>query len=454
MRISVPRARRARRSCIEPMRTPRPRVRPVAYPRTVPDAPIRSRIIERSPVYYGWVVLVAGTLGLMMTTPAQTVGVSVFLDPIIDDLGTTRASVSLVYTLGTLAGALALPWVGRSIDRRGPRLAVGWIAAGLALACVYLSTVTGLVGLAIGFVFLRGLGQGALGLVSLHVINVWFVRRRALAVGLTGIGMAVATAGFPPLIEMLIVAFGWRTAYALLGAAVATIVLPLGLAFYRGHPERFGQLPDGRAAPGVRVVVDEPTFTAAEARRTAAFWLLAGSVALLSALGTGLIFHHFDLMATRGIDRAAAAAVFAPFALVVAATNVGAGALIDRLDPRVPVVAMLVLQAACLAAASVVGPGTLALYGVVLGVTQGLMGVVSGSLFARVFGRAAIGGIKGTAQTLSAGGAGAGPVLLALGAPLLGGYGPALWLLVPLPLALAVAVAFRLRTPTQGATAG
>ena len=148
----------------------------------------------------------------------------------------------------------------------------------------------------------------------------------------------------------------------------------------------------------MRVVVDEPAFTepATEARRTTAFWLLGGSVAVLSALGTGLIFHHFDLMATRGIDRTAAAAVFAPFALVIAATNVGAGALIDRLDPRVPVVAMLVLQAAGLVTASAVGPGTLALYGVVLGVTQGLMGVVSGSLFARVFGRAAIGGIKGS----------------------------------------------------------
>jgi MFS transporter, OFA family, oxalate/formate antiporter len=420
----------------------------------MPDGPLRSRAIERSPVYYGWVVLVAGTLGLMMTTPAQTVGVSVFLDPIIDDLGASRADVSLVYTLGTIAGALALPWVGRSIDRRGPRLAVAWIATGLALACVYLSTVTSLLGLAIGFVFLRGLGQGALGLVSLHVINVWFVRRRALAVGLTGIGMAIATAAFPPLIEVLIGTYGWRVAYALLGGLVAATVVPLGLAFYRGHPERFGQLPDGRAAPGVRVVVEEPTFTADAARRTAAFWLLAGSVSLLSALGTGLIFHHFDLMATRGIDRIAAAAVFAPFALVVAATNVGAGALIDRLDPRVPVVAMLVLQAACLGTASVVGPATLPLYGVVLGVTQGLMGVVSGSLFARVFGRAAIGGIKGTAHLLSAGGAGAGPVLLAVGAPLLGGYGPALWLLVPLPLALAVAVALRLRTPSSAAAPG
>lgn len=424
----------------------------MAYPRAVPDALLRSRAIERSPVYYGWVVLAAGTLGLMMTTPGQTVGVSVFLDPIIDDLGASRADVSLLYTLGTLLGAAALPWVGRSIDRRGPRLAVAWIAGGLALACAYMASVTSLPALAVGFVLLRGLGQGSLSLVSLHVINVWFVRRRALAVGLTGLGMALATAGFPPLIEALIGAFGWRVAYALLGALVATTILPLGIAFYRGHPERFGQRPDARAAPGAAVErVAEPRFTAAEARRTGAFWLLAGSVAMLSALGTGLIFHHFDVMASRGIERAAAAAVFTPFALVIAATNLGAGALIDRLDARVPVVAMLVLQASCLAAATVVAGPTLPLYGVLLGVTQGLMGVVSGSLFAKVFGRAAIGGIKGTAQTLSVGGAAAGPVLLALGAPLLGGYGPVLWALTPLPLALAAAVALGLRTPRTAA---
>ena len=256
-------------------------------------------------MYYGWVVLVVGTLGLMMTTPGQTVGVSVFLDPIIDELGATRAGVSLLYTLGTLAGALALPFVGRAIARRGPRRAVAWIATGLAGACVYIATVTSLTALAIGFVLLRGLGQGALGLVSLHVISVWFVRHRGLAVGVTGVGVALATAGFPWLIEAWAGTFGWRVAYALLGALVAATILPLGIAFFRGHPERYGARPDGRAAaPGPPPI--EPRFTAAEARRTATFWLLAASVACIGALSTALVFHHYDLMAARGLDRATA----------------------------------------------------------------------------------------------------------------------------------------------------
>lgn len=90
---------------------------------------------------------------------------------------------------------------------------------------------------------------------------------------------------------------------------------------------------------------------------------------------------------------------------------------------------------------------TLPLYGVVIGVTQGVMGNVSGTAFARYFGRAAIGGIKGTAQTLSVVGAAAGPVLLAWGPDLLGGYLPTLWALIPVPLALALICAIALRPP-------
>jgi MFS transporter, OFA family, oxalate/formate antiporter len=414
----------------------------------MPTDPLRSRTIERSPVYYGWVILVVGTLGLMMTMPGQTVGVSVFLDPLIAELGATRSSVSLLYTLGTLVGALALPSIGRAIDRGGPRLAVGWIAAGFAAACVYMATVASLPGLAIGFLLLRGLGQGALGLVSLHVINVWFVRRRGLAVGITGVGMALATAGFPRLIEAGIDAFGWRTAYAGLGALVALTILPLGVAFFRGHPERYGATPDGRAAPHARgPAAVEPAFTVAEARRSVAFWLLAGAVACISALGTGLLFHHYDLMASRGLDRATATSLFAWFAWVIAGTHLTIGVLSDRLDPRLPVVTMLVLQAASLVFAAQVVPATLPLYGVLIGVTQGIMGNVSGTAFARYFGRRAIGGIKGTATTLSVAGAAAGPLLLAWGPEWLGGYRPTLWLLAPFPLALAVACAIHLRPP-------
>ena len=123
---------------------------------------LRSRVVSGARGYYGWTLLAAATLGMFMTAPGQTLGVSVFLDHIIADLGLTRSTVSLLYTIGTLTGALALPWVGRFIDRRGPRVGVIVIASLFALACAYMSLVTGLVTLLIGFVLIRGLGQGSL----------------------------------------------------------------------------------------------------------------------------------------------------------------------------------------------------------------------------------------------------------------------------------------------------
>jgi hypothetical protein len=78
-----------------------------------------SRLIAASPVYYGWLVLAAGTLGQLMTTPDQTIGVSVFLDPIIAELG-------------------------------------------LTLACLGMIQVQGAITLGLGFVAIRGLGQGSL----------------------------------------------------------------------------------------------------------------------------------------------------------------------------------------------------------------------------------------------------------------------------------------------------
>ena len=415
--------------------------------------PERSRLVERSPVFYGWVVLLVATLGMVMTTPGQTLGVSVFLDPILTDLGAERGTVSLLYTLGTLAGAVALPFVGRALDRWGPRVLVVAVSAGLALACVWMASVRDLTGLAIGFVLIRGLGQGALGLVSLHAITIWFVRRRGLAIGLTGLGMAAATAFFPLLIEGLVSAWGWRTAYAALGGLVALTILPLGALFFRRDPERYGVTPDARMPlPPPPPGREEVTMSADQARRTVAFWYLAAAVATISALSTGLVFHHFDLMSVRGMDRLAAAGVFVPLAFVSAGANFGAGLLLDRVAPRFMVSTMLLAMTASLVGATLVQSSSLWLYGGLLGLTLGTMGAVSGTVFAAYFGRRAIGGIKGTAQTLSVGGAAAGPVLLAWGQSIADSYVPVLVITALLPLSLAVGALFIRRPKTPPGT--
>ena len=402
---------------------------------------LRSRVVSGARGYYGWTLLAAATLGMFMTAPGQTLGVSVFLDHIIADLGLTRSTVSLLYTIGTLTGALSLPWVGRFIDRRGPRVGVVVIASLFALACAYMSLVTGLFMLMIGFVLIRGLGQGSLSLVSLHAVNIWFVRRRGLAVGLLGLGMATATAAFPILIEVLIDALDWRLAYLALGVLVAVVMVPVGALFYRPHPERYGLQPDG--LPPRSDAPREAEYTAAQARRTRTFWIFMAGDFLVAMLSTALVFHHFDIMAASGLDRVQAATVFVPVAVASAAGNLLGGVLMDRMRPRYVLSFGQVLLAGALAFAALVdGSRSMLVYGALLGSAQGISGAVKASVHAHYFGRRHIGAIKGFASTISVAATAAGPLVVALGLDAVGRYAPVLVACAVLPMALALLAPF------------
>jgi len=124
------------------------------------------------------------------------------------------------------------------------------IAALFALACVGMGLVQGVITLGLGFIAIRGLGQGALGLISVNAINLWFVQRRGLALSLSGIGFALGIGTFPLLIEGLITQYGWRWAYGLLGVLVAVTILPVGAVVFRRQPEDYGLQPDGRLPRG------------------------------------------------------------------------------------------------------------------------------------------------------------------------------------------------------------
>jgi len=409
---------------------------------------LRSRVIERTPIHYSWVALTAGTSGFARTIPGQTVGVSVFLDLIIGDLGMQRSTVSFLYTIGTLVGSFSLPFVGRAVDRHGPRRAVLVIGTGFAVACGFMGTVNGVVMLAVGFTLIRGFGQGALGLVSMHSINLWFVRRRGLAVGLAGLGFALATATVPVLLNTLIGQVGWRTAYAILGVFVAAVVLPVCGGLFRFAPERYGLEPDGRSRSGAMPVAStERNLPLGVARRTLTFWLYTIGSFLSAMLGTGLVFHHFSIMAANGIDRDAAATVFLAFGVVLAASNLVTGWLLDRIPPRF----LLAVAQAALASALLMATrlsGSLVLYGVLLGVMQGMMTAIGQTVYAHYFGRAHLGSIKGMVSTITVAGTALGPLAFAVGFEQSGSYRPVLTLAALAPLAIAVIAPWlRLFTP-------
>ena len=346
-----------------------------------------------------------------MTLPGQTAGVSVFFDPITTDLHISRTSASVAYAIGTLAGILPAPVIGRWIDRRGPRLTATIIAGGLALACICMALVKSVMTLLIGFALLRGMAIGGLSLVSQQVVNLWFVHRRGIAAAAASLGLAVGSMVFPQLINSLISLYGWRGAYLALALLVALTILPIAAALFRDRPEKFGLTTDAGLRPVATETREEPSFTRKQALRTGVFWLLCAVGFLTNAVGTALLLNHFSIMQTAGIGRSDALNVLAVYAGVQVVVTLGTGALLDRYEPRrlVPL-AMFLLAATTALPALGSGIAVSWLYALCLGGAYGSQQAIGAAGYAQYFGRDHLGAIRGTSFVFGIGGAAFGPL--------------------------------------------
>ncbi len=425
-----------------------------------PQPMLRSRLVTGMPIYYGWIILIAATIGYIMTSPGQTYSVSIFIEHFITDLGISRSLVSTLYTIGTFTAGMMMPFVGRQVDQRGPKVVVGAISALFALACIYMGFVRNAVMLGFGFLMIRMLGQGSLSLVSGNVINQWWVRRRGLMLGIAGVAASLLGSGlFPSFIHSLIGRLGWRSSYQALGLMVAVVMLPVGILFYRSRPEDYGLLPDGakqsegdgRRDPATFV---EENWGRSEAVRTSAFWIISLGLASISMLGTGLQFHMVSIFEDGGLSASLAAGAFMSIAITNALVRIVSGVLIDRVEVRYLLfVALLGQTIGLLMAPRLQGASTAWIYGVVLGTTSSLQATVSTVVWAKYFGRQHLGSITGVASLIGVAGSALGPMPMGIARDVLGSYTLALTVLAALPLALGIVVLTSRRPERQHSTA-
>jgi MFS family permease len=95
--------------------------------------------------YYGWRIVALAALALGITAPGQTAGMSVFIDPMMDGLRLSRTAVSTAYLLGTLAGAVSMPWFGSLLDRRGGRYTLTAVVIAFSALLAAMAGVRGIV---------------------------------------------------------------------------------------------------------------------------------------------------------------------------------------------------------------------------------------------------------------------------------------------------------------------
>ncbi len=364
------------------------------------------------------VVVVGGVLAAL-TAPGQTAGLAPFTDRFISELDISRTLISGSYLLATLAGAAAMPLVGRLLDRHGGRLAGTWIVVGLSLVLVGASFVTEIIGLTASYVGLRMAGQGALMLAATTLVAQLVRHRSGLALGIAGALGAGGVSLAPVFIEQLISATNFRTAFLVEAAIVAFVGLIMVAIVpsdrHKTHTDT-GSIIIRQPGPGV---------TLREARRSSMFWVFTLTGFSIGMMSTGLAFHLISILGEQGLTNLEAASNFIPQTIAALLATLALGAVVDHVDPRWGVVVSMLALIGAMVILPVVEPGGLSIvFGLLLGGAQGAHRGVEAAAFLRYFGQAHIGAIRGFTTAILVAATALGPLYFAIGLDIFDSYGP------------------------------
>jgi len=153
------------------------------------------------------------------------------------EFGVDRGQASLPYTATMMGFAFGGIFMGRLADRRGIVFPVMGGALMLSLGYLASAYVTSLW----QFAAVQGLLIGMLGSSAtfgplVADVSHWFTRNRGIAVGICASGNYLAGTVWPPVLQHLIDALGWRQTNIWIGIFCAATMLPLSLALRRRTP--------------------------------------------------------------------------------------------------------------------------------------------------------------------------------------------------------------------------
>ncbi len=409
---------------------------------------------RRWPFFYGWVIVCVTTLGVIASTPGQTIGVGVFTESLIDALKLSRRQLSLAYMFGTLVSGCLLPFAGSVTDRLGTRVVMALSSLGLGASLLLFANADHIgdlsprpmvtIGLISGcFFFVRFFGQGCMTLVSRMTLSKWFNHYRGLATGISTVISAYAFNASPVFLNSVVELHGWKTAFYGLAVFTGTGVALMALIFYRDNPEQCGLAMDG--PPGKRAQSKHLTlsrfevhtqFTRAQAIRTPAFWTLSAIACWQGLFMTAFAFHLTSIGAAFGLTRTQAYSVFPAIGIVSALCAVFGGWISDRIRLKwlllLSIAGQIIASVALLAFGNPVGR-----LGFILGygLFAGLFGILLTVAWPRYFGREHLGAIAGFNQSLLVVSSALGPYLFSLLYDLNQTYTPVIWVCLIVPLA-------------------
>jgi MFS family permease len=284
-------------------------------------------------VQYGWVIVAIGALMSCVSVGAM-MSLAVFLQPITQATGWTRAGVSSAMTLNFLImGAAGFAW-GAVNDRFGTRPVVLAGAVLLGLGLVLASRAASQTQFLLAYGVVVGLSAGSFIVPMMTAVSAWLPNRRSLAVSLVSAGIGVAPMTVSPFAAWLLQNTDWRSAQLTIGLVVWVLLIPAAL-FVRRTP---------REGPVIGSTGERPMAVGAALRSTP-FIVLAATFFACCATHAGPIFHTISYAMVCGISSIAAVSIYSLEGLAGLGGRIVFGLAGDRFGARRVLMAGLLVQA-------------------------------------------------------------------------------------------------------------
>ena len=393
----------------------------------------------RPPFYYGWLVLGTAALGAFIATGvAQTVlgGVQ---DLIAQDMGWDRTTLAFAATLATWTSGLTMPFVGKLVDRYGPRYMM--LAAALMVsACSFaLSGVNSVWQFYAAYIVSRSFaGPNLQNLVPRTVAVNFFRRKRNLALGITALNRIGGESLNLFIITLVAGAFSWRAAYRTLGIIALPLCIPLFLIMRR-RPEDIGLRPDGdtafrpsqAGASAAAASTPEFDWRLREVVRAPSFWFIVWAEFLSVTTTAAVAFQLVPFLTDSGMPYRTAA-----FALMISVLLGGLsvplwGHLSDKFTIRRLTMTVMLATSVPTAVFAFIDAQSVGFYvSVVWGIASGGIPIVGSMMIGEYFGRRSFGAVSGLTGPFRTAAMGLGPTLGALLVNMTGEYTAIFWVAV------------------------
>ena len=367
--------------------------------------------------FYGWIIVIMSGLSYVFASPGQTYFISTFIDSYIKEFNYTATDISVYYSVATILSGSLIVFMGRAVDKRGQRTMLIFAAAMLAGA-TFLSSYISSIGLIFAsFFLLRYFGQGSLTLIPGSLVPQWFDKRKAFAMSLMSLGGMLSSMLIPTINVWLIDELGWRLTWRLWGLLLLVVFIPIMYIFVVNKPEDINLKPDNEKMKSKEdsdnslLLLNKESWTLKEAVLTKEFWLVSIISMTMPMISTGITFHFFSIMSTKGIGNSSTAVILGLAALPGFLMPFIAGLLIDRVMPKKILrvtLTMLILSLAYML--FIYNAFTASIFMLFFGLANQVQNTTINVTYVTYFGRKYLGSIRGAATVFMVIGSALGPI--------------------------------------------